>query len=336
MNYNQDNIDSLIIKLISGNASPEEKYLLDEWVSKSTENGNILVEFQKAWDLSANFINQNQIQTDKFKLKESYLKFISERISSIRRYSAFYRVAAILAFPVALLIGWLIFRTPADSMATGQFCEVISPKGHVSKCILPDGSQVWINTGSRIIYNTVVFNSENREVRLEGEAYFEVTVNEEKPFRVITEDVDINVTGTSFNISSYAGSDDFEAVLTEGSVNLELKSVNKVVDLDPGQRIIFNLQKQNIEIQSVDAEIYTAWRNSELIFKDATLNDLIAELERIYDIRFHLRPAGLGNFRFRGMFSYNNNLIEALEKIKKTSGIDYYIERKEVWLKSSN
>ncbi|MDD4145239.1 MAG: DUF4974 domain-containing protein, partial [Prolixibacteraceae bacterium] len=64
--------------------------------------------------------------------------------------------------------------------------------------------------------------------------------------------------------------------------------------------------------------------------------DLIAELERIYDIRFHLKPENLGNFRFRGMFSYNNNLIEALEKIKKTSGIDYYIEKKEVWLKSSN
>jgi ferric-dicitrate binding protein FerR (iron transport regulator) len=68
------------------------------------------------------------------------------------------------------------------------------------------------------------------------------------------------------------------------------------------------------------------------LFKDATLNDLIKELERIYDIRFHLKDPALGEYRFRGMFSYNSDLIEALEKIKRTAGINYYIENKEVWL----
>ncbi len=336
MNYNQDHIDNLIIKSISGNASPEEQSCIDEWVNESTENRKIFNEFRKVWNLSENIIDRNEIRADKLKLKGAYLRYISGIVNSLRRYSVLYRIAAILAFPVALTAGWILFRSPAVTIQTGQICEITSPKGHVSKCTLPDGSKIWINTGSKIIYNTALFNTENREVHLEGEAYFEVTKNEEKPFRVITEHVDVKVTGTSFNVSSYNCSDAFETVLAEGSVALELKFARKELNLKPGQRMVLDLKERIIDINSVDAEIYTSWRNGEIIFKDATLNDLIGELERIYDIKFHLKPRSLGDFRFRGMFSYNNNLIEALEKIKKTSGIDYYIEKKEVWLKSSN
>lgn len=336
MNYNQDNTYNLIVKTVSGNATPEEISLLEEWANTSTDNRSIIDEFQKVWDHSENIITHSEIQRDKLILKESYLSYMSGRISSLLRYSVLYKLVAVLALPVALIIAWLLFRTPATNMPAGQTCEIASPKGHVSKCILPDGSKVWINTGSKLIYNTTLFNSGTREVHLEGEAYFEVTGDKERPFRVITENVDVEVTGTSFNLSSYTGSDVFEAVLAEGSVSLELKSAFRKLNLTPGQRMILDIKQSKIDIHPVDAEIYTSWRNGELLFKDATLNDLIAELERIYDIRFHLKPENLGNFRFRGMFSYNNNLIEALEKIKKTSGIDYYIEKKEVWLKSSN
>ena len=78
-----------------------------------------------------------------------------------------------------------------------------------------------------------------------------------------------------------------------------------------------------IAIEKAEADFYTSWRNGEILFKDATLNDLVKELERIYDIKFYLKDPSLGEFRFRGMFSYNNNLIEALEKIKRTAGINY-------------
>ena len=92
------------------------------------------------------------------------------------------------------------------------------------------------------------------------------------------------------------------------------------------------MSEKKLVINKVYTEIYSCWRNSEIIFKDATLNDLIKELERIYDIQFRLSDPDLGKFRFRGMFGYNNNLIDALEKIKKTTDIDYRIENKEVLL----
>ena len=109
-------------------------------------------------------------------------------------------------------------------------------------------------------------------------------------------------------------------------------STGQKVKLNPGERAVYDTSEKKIAVSEVDPEMFSSWRNGEIIFKDATLNDLIKELERIYDIHFHLKEPELGEFRFRGMFSYNNNLIEALEKIKKTAGIDYYVENKEVWL----
>ncbi|RIH63284.1 DUF4974 domain-containing protein [Mariniphaga sediminis] len=338
MNENKKYIDILIGKSISGNATSDEIKELREWVA-SAENNHLLFErSKKVWDKGDRFIPADAIQQDKSRLGMEYNRYLSEKVKRIRRQSFIYKMAAILAFPVALAIGLYFFGAPGNfGSVSEQVCEVISPKGHVAKCILPDGTEVWVNTGSSITYDASGFNQNNREVRLEGEAYFEVTSNKKKPFKVITPHADVRVTGTAFNVVAYPGNGIFEAVLAEGSVQLQLKSGNrKDLEMNPGQRVIFNTTNQDLAIQEVDANIYTSWRNGELLFKDATLNDLINELERIYDIQFHLTPENLGEFRFRGMFSYNNNLIEALEKIKRTSGIRYYIENKEVWLRESN
>ena len=168
---------------------------------------------------------------------------------------------------------------------------------------------------------------------MSGEAYFEIAKNAEKPFTVKTSKANINVTGTSFNVKAYPESEVFEAVLAEGSIELQLNNQNnQKLDLVPGEKVIYHEDNKGITIENVDADFFTSWRNGEILFKDATLNDLIKELERIYDIKFHLRDPELGEFRFRGMFSYTNNLIDALEKIKRTANIDYLIENKEVWL----
>ena len=160
--------------------------------------------------------------------------------------------------------------------------------------------------------------------------------SEEKPFIVVTPHANVKVTGTSFNVNAYPASTLFETVLAEGKIELQLKSgTTESLIVEPNQQVIFNSINKKFDIQSVEAEMFTAWRNGEIIFKDATLADLVKELERIYDIQFHLKPVSLGELRFRGMFSYNNNLIEALEKIKKSSNVNYYIENKEVWLKKT-
>lgn len=335
MKENNNHIDNLIAKTISGNASSAEIQKLEDWKNESAANKQLIQKSRKVWDKTNSHLSENEINSDKSGLSQSYNQHLSGQIKTIRRKTFIYKLAAILAFPIALAIGWYFSEAPVNFRKVPvQLAQVTSPKGHVSKCILPDGTQVWVNTGSTITYDVNRFNKNIREVNLEGEAYFEVTSDKKKLFSVNTPVASINVTGTAFNVTAYPGDTNFETVLAEGSVNLQFKTdAEKNITMHPGQRVIYNRKTNEMDVREVDANIFTSWRNGELLFKDATLNDLITELERIYDIKFHLQPRDLGDSRFRGMFSYNNNLIEALEKIKRTSGIDYYIENKEVWLR---
>lgn len=327
----------LIGKVLSGNATAEEIQELEKWKNAAQENQYLFEKSKKAWGKGEKFISETSLQKDRSKLESEYNRYLSARVKKMNRQSFIYKIAAVLAFPIAMAIGWYLFgESEKPVQLAEQLYEISSPKGHVSKVKLPDGTQVWINTNSSIVYDAASFNQNNREIQLKGEAYFEVTSSEEKPFIVVTPHANVKVTGTSFNVNAYPASPLFETVLAEGKIELQLKSgATESLIVEPNQQVIFNSINKKFDIQSVEAEMFTAWRNGEIIFKDATLADLIKELERIYDIQFHLKPASLGELRFRGMFSYNNNLIEALEKIKKSSNVNYYIENKEVWLKKT-
>lgn len=335
MNSN-NHIDILIGKTISENAAPEEIKELENWKNASQENQHLFEKSKKGWEQSDRYLSKKSLRKDKSKLESEYNRYLFDKVRKMNWQTFLYKIAAILAFPIALSLFWYLSdRSQKMTRQTEQFCEISSPKGHVSKVRLPDGTEVWINTNSSIVYDAASFDND-REIQLKGEAYFEVVSNEEKPFTVVTSLADVKVTGTSFNVCADPSSPLFETVLAEGEIELQFKEGSKeFLKVKPNQRIIFDSNNNKIDLQQVESEMYIAWRNGEIIFKDVTLNDLIKELEQIYDVRFHLKPATLGKLRFRGMFSYNNNLIEALEKIKKSSSVDYYIKNKEIWLQKS-
>lgn len=337
MGQTKNDIEILIGRCISGNANKKEVALLEGWKTTSPKNQKTIDESLKVWGNGTHWISSQKIQNDKANIQREMNKSLSLQVRRLKRNSQILKIAAVLVIPIALAVSWLVLPNVTLKNQPAQFCEISAPKGHVSKCTLPDGSEVWVNTNSSISYNTTSFNKDFREIEVNGEAFFKVAINKKIPFKVKNTLAEIVVTGTQFNVKSYPGSKIFETVLAEGSIELNIKSAqNQVIKMVPGERAIFNSKKREINIELVDVELYSSWRNGEILFKDATLNDLIVELERIYDIQFYLEDKDLGNYRFRGMFRYNNNLIDALEKIKKTAGVDYYIENKKVWLKKSH
>ncbi|QGY43485.1 DUF4974 domain-containing protein [Maribellus comscasis] len=325
--------DVLISKFLSGNLSPEEKIEFEAWLNASSDNKRTFQQSKKAWEISKNKLSPEDFERDKTKVLNTAQKQQSTQILRIRRQLILFKVAAILAIPVTFALSWYFMNKSGQLASDNLVTKVTAPKGHVAKCFLPDGTEVWVNTGSTLSYDTDLFNKKKREIHLSGEAYFEVVKNKTKPFCVKTPLANIKVTGTSFNVKAYPEEEIFEAVLAEGSIEMVLNnSSEQKINLVPGERAVFKKNVKGILIEKIEADFFTSWRNGEILFKDATLNDLVKELERIYDIQFYLKDPNLGEFRFRGMFSYNNNLIEALEKIKRTANIDYYIEHKEVWL----
>lgn len=327
-------IEQLVAKCISGNASDEEIALVESWKSESDNNLQNYQSQEKAWMSCSAFLSGQDIQKDKENILLEIFSREQRRRKRSKRLMRVYQVAAVLAFPLAFVFSRYLVTEFKPAPTVQKLCTISAPKGYIAKCTLPDGSEVWVNTHSSIFYDAASFNESNRDVILEGEAYFEVTKNVEKPFRVKTRQLNVLVTGTSFNIKAYPESKFVETVLAEGRIEMELNNEQRQkIELKPGEKAVYDNNRKSILITPVDCQVYTAWRNGEIIFKDATMQDLINELERLYDIRFKLEDKSIGEFRFRGMFSYNNNLIDALEKIKRTSGIDYFIQNKEVELK---
>nr|WP_321353900.1 FecR domain-containing protein [uncultured Draconibacterium sp.] len=335
LSHNLD-VDGLSAKFLSGNMSSEEQKEFQTWLDNSEENKEAFLKNKKVWEQTQHQLVSEKIAEDKVNVLRKLHAHQTRILSRSRRQLLIYKLAAVMAIPLTFAISWYFLNTGSveQPQLTQTICEVTAPKGHVAKCILPDGSEIWVNTGSSVTYDASSFSGNVREVELTGEAYFEVAKNVEKPFTVKTAMANILVTGTSFNVKAYSGSDVFETILAEGGIDMKLNNstTNQQISLVPGERAVYTGETNKVAIDTVEPEFFTSWRNGELLFKDATLNDLVVELERIYDIDFHITDEKLGQFRFRGMFSYNNNLIEALEKIKRTAQIDYRIENKEVWL----
>jgi ferric-dicitrate binding protein FerR (iron transport regulator) len=283
------------------------------------------------------WIAEKDIIADKLKIQSRLNDSLLAQFRSNKRSLFIYKMVAILAFPIAVALSFLFYSNFESGRTGARLTEVAAPIGHIASCKLPDGSTVWINSGSSIRYNTTDFDSREREITLDGEAYFKVAKNKKVPFFVRTPIADVRVTGTSFNVKAIADKKVFETVLSEGSVLLFPKNrSNEPVKLSPGEKAAYQSNRKMFEIQKVDAKLYSSWRNGEIIFKDATLLDLMQELERVYGIEFQFDSPDLADFRFRGMFSYNNNLIDVLERIKSTSRINYRIENKKVWLSKMN
>ncbi len=324
----------LIGKIISGNASEEDISQLEKWRQDSKANQQIFDQSIKIWKRIGAWIPDYMTEEDKMKIQDKINAEMMTKLRKIRQRSLLYKVAAILAVPITFSLSYYFVHSGLRANSASAYCQVIAPKGQIAECILPDGSEAWINSGSAISYNARDFYLGKREIQLNGEAFFQVTKNNNKPFKVITPLADIHVTGTSFNVKAIPGSNEFESVLTEGRIHLQLKKYSRqMISLAPGERAKFDPVKKKLLLEKVDPDAFTCWRNGEIIFRNATLADLIKELERIYEVEFSVADENLREYSFRGMFRYNNNLIDALEKIKKTAEIEYFIENKKVTLR---
>lgn len=174
--------------------------------------------------------------------------------------------------------------------------QLIVPYGKNSSIQLPDGTVASLNAGSRLVYPSR-FEGKTREVYLIGEGFFEVTYNENMPFVVRTNDLEVEVLGTKFNLSAYPTDKYIETVLVEGSVKLKesgLQFFKKDYVLEPNQLAVFNRENSETKIIRVDVINYVSWHSGYLNFESSDLSRIIKKLERYYNIQIKLDDPMLG------------------------------------------
>jgi len=331
MDHQLPDNDQQIASFLSGNGIPSETEELQLWQNLSVENKKTYEDSVKIWVNCPNPITQTQIDQDKVLVQRRIIAQSTLQLKRNRVTLRFLRVAAILIGPIMLAVG-LYFGSSNINTKELVWNTVTAPRKHIAMCTLSDGTEVWLNAGSTLSYPSTDM-SDRREVKLSGEGYFKVTKNAGKPFYVITQLTTVKVLGTIFNMKAYAGSERIVTTLEEGAIELfTQKSDISVLQLKPGEQAIYDTRKETFEITDVNAEQFSAWRSDKFLFKDADLKMIITELERLYDVKIYIKNPQLEKLRFRGMFSYDQDLLDAFETLKRSVKLNYTIKGREVWL----
>ncbi|WP_109098428.1 FecR family protein [Aquimarina sp. AU58] len=209
------------------------------------------------------------------------------------------------------------------------FNTVIVPFGKRTKITLSEGTKVWLNSGSKLTY-PVVFNGSKREVHLIGEAIFDVKHNKKQPFYVVTDDYDIKVLGTVFNVSSYNDDDYTSTALERGSVEIKYKG-NSIfgkssIKITPGTLAVYNNKTKKIRSKRVDVTKYMSWRDGKFIFKKERMDMIVKKLSRYYNVVISIESEELKMQTFSGHLDLKDSVEKVMEVLKQSTDLRYKIE----------
>lgn len=204
---------------------------------------------------------------------------------------------------------------------TSAMNQIIIPYGKRSDVTLADGTHVWLNSGSQLSYPTK-FKSDSRDVYLLGEAFFDVKPNPQRPFYVITSDIRIKVLGTCFNVSSYTDDNTIQTVLLKGKVSAGKNQLFcKTIDLVPGERMIYDKNKEILSKDKVDVEFYASWVNGYLRFYNVPITEVYKKLERYYNQSI-VAEKGLEKITFSGKLDLKDKIKDVLDNISFASSVN--------------
>ena len=194
-----------------------------------------------------------------------------------------------------------------------------------TRLVLPDGTEVCLNSGSSITYPSRYTDSE-RNVTLSGEAYFKVTHNKEKPFIVnaLNKKYKVKVLGTEFNMQAYRDDNVIQTTLIVGSVQVDIQGKNTKTVLLPSQKAIYSVQNNELAVVTANTDRETDWMYSRLVFKKTPMPEVLARLSRFYKVEFDVRNKIIDTYTFTGTFE-DKPLYQVLDYMKISSQIDYNI-----------
>lgn len=308
---NNDPIN-LLERFFNGATSAEEERALTEWLRERSESDPELAEYYRSkWASTNGTMDSRTKERIHARIRETIDAGAPEAPAPRRRFlGRLLPWAAAACIAVAAVTGWYNYAKIAARQ--GHLFEIYTEKGQKTNITLPDGTRVWLNSASKLSYDSR-YNLSSREVNLVGEGYFEVAKDPERRFRVNTGNYTVEALGTVFNVKSYPEDRTSVTTLIEGKVRID----------DGG-----GFTKSG----SGRTQFAGLWRNNELIVESGTTLEKLTELlDREYNIRFVFRSERIKSLRFEGIIK-NNNLQNVLQLIGLSGEVSYTIEQNTVVL----
>ncbi len=343
--------EDLIIRFLAGETTPLESKHLSEWLAESAENLSYFNSIRTIW-LASSQISPLTLEANSQNEKNRELKSkgVQRNVLNLTL-----KVAAILL--LAVISGVVLYNQLSESNklspATVAFEATL---GSRAVATLPDGTKVWLNSGSKLVYDES-YNAESREVKLTGEAYFNVVTNPSKPFVVKTGKINIKALGTKFNVKAYPEDASIVTTLEKGKVVIEGKDSHDrefMVEMKPKETVTYYKKEDNTgtikkknsvddkieeklpeandisapvtKTEQVKTELFTSWKDSRWVIEKQKLGDLARDLERRYNIKIQFATDSIKKFHFSG--SIENETIEQVMVIMRhTIPLKYKIEK---------
>lgn len=318
----------LLSKYIKNGLSADELIKIIQWKEKSVKNEDFLYDLMKI-----RILHQHEQYHVAGKIGKSY-ENLQRKIHKKKRKGLWIQLskyAAIIGIILSLsYLNWKYLIVPA-----GYSTVVVDESGRAKKISLLDGTEVWINKSSELkIPNT--YSEKNRQVILEGEAFFDVKKVPGSGFTVQTDIARIKVLGTSFNLKTLADGHILEAVLVTGKVWLTDSREHVIYQMTPGEKVSYNGRNKNIDVHRVDPTIDTSWRLNQITFENATLSEIAGQLESIYGVTIRIGSEQLANRKLRCVLNQDETIEEVLEILKYLCPLEYSIENEQINITNKN
>lgn len=310
--------EDIIIRYLENRCSEEDFVLINEWMKESDENAGELFRMEEIYQLGKfPFEEENLVVRAERRLgrrlkRENQKKQEVFKLRSVLRYAAAIVGVMVLAAGLAY---W--FRNKAEELVVASAAH-----GQVREMLLPDGTKVWLNQSSVLKYPRA-FEGKERHVYLDGEAYFEVARNHEKPFMVKSPAMDVRVLGTSFNIKCRPDNSFAETTLIEGEVEVKDKSDKGRITLLPGQKAVLNRVTGRMQVKQVDPKMEIVWHNDLIPFEKSSIFQIAAALERFYGVKIILSPDVDSTNTYSGVLKKKDNIESVLNSLRNSIPFNY-------------
>ena len=308
----ENRINHIIARVLSGESSSDDILSLSEWLNEDKKNKEEFRQLKNYWDANValkhpvvptfsadKLLQQIETQDKRIKKRQSWQTYIS----------LFAAVTLLFIFSSAFFLYY------TNSYAS-EYYTLLTDE-HKSDFTLEDGTVITLNKNSRLSYSNK-YGKDKRDVKLEGEAYFEVSKDPDKPFLVEMNGASIVVLGTHFNVKADADSDDITATLVEGSIRFEGAKQNIV--MTPNQQLTFSRSTNKVDIKHVDTDVFTAWKDGLLKYKSIPFIELMEELKNTYkvDIKIDNEELKKPTVTVSGTFSREQSIEQILKVISRS------------------
>nr|WP_129731313.1 FecR domain-containing protein [Parabacteroides goldsteinii] len=314
----------LIIGYLQSNLSKEETDLFYDWVNESASNKELFFEIKAMYDTGTSMGKPLNVD-------ESWLHLLNKKENSqSRRLRLWYQIGSYVAVAlIAVAISFVFFFSSRD-VDNGLYSRYIGGDGLEADVVeLPDGTQVSLGSKTTFHYDKD-FGKKQRIVYLEGEAYFDVAKQKDKPFIVKTKEQDIEALGTKFNVMAYPLDSLVITTLLEGAVRLTTLGIDRQAILQPNQQFVYNRNRKSISLNRVDAQQYTSWITGYYYFSEQTLESILDRLSHVYGAQFTIQSKDLNKRTFTGTFYRGESIKDIMEVINLSVPIKYKIDKRHV------